>query len=508
MQLSEFTFYISKASFDKTTQERRWMAVASDTDLDLSKEKMSLDVFKAFIERAKADIKVPAPFASKFWDGGMPYISVSHYLDLDGKWAAGIVDDLYIDGEKLKAKGKFFNNPIGIKVFDSVCKSLYSETGDGYEQKIRISIGFIDYAHKHGDVLFERKNLSEVCPYCAEGTKNKVYVDGQLVHLAVTRIPCNQRTEFGLDLEEKSMTTRKQDAATIVGDELAEEMEKEHSLIGKAEESLVIKKKKEDSEEESEDEEDKKVKKSQATVAKFANGAMSFSEYEEKQEAQEQAWKLYDVMYTFGGIAENILSYSENPKEAMKTLVSELSTKLEEKTFKFQEKLDERLELVINKLDNNVELVQKAEPHPLDESLMNLKSLYDSAIESYETVDERLQAIQGGIDAVGEAILENVKSKSEATTEVQTSSSDESIERIIEKAIAPLAEKLAKITEQWNTVAESQNTVNKGVYIPKPRGMNSNDLATKSEVEVSSPTPKLAAMIRGTNKSQAPRTRL
>ena len=38
MQLSEFTFYISKASFDKTTQERRWSAVASDTDLDLSKE--------------------------------------------------------------------------------------------------------------------------------------------------------------------------------------------------------------------------------------------------------------------------------------------------------------------------------------------------------------------------------------------------------------------------------------------------------------------------------------
>lgn len=318
------------------------------------------------------------------------------------------------------------------------------------------------------------------------------------------------------------MTTRKQDAATIIGDELAEEVEKEHILIGKAEESLVIKK--EDAVEESDDEEEKKdkeeseeaeVEKSEdeeeseeAVVSKFANGAMSFSEYEEKQAAQEQAWKLYDVMYTFGGIADNILSYSEAPKEAMKALVSELSTKLEEKTFKFQEKLDERLELVINKLDNNVELVQKVEPHPLDESLMNLKSLYDSAIESYETVDERLQAIQGGIDAVGEAILENVKSKSEANTEVQTSSSDESIERIIEKAIAPLAEKLAKITEQWNTVVESQNTVNKGVYIPKPRGMNSNDLATKSEVQVSSPTPKLAAMIRGTTKSQAPRTRL
>ena len=486
MQLSEFSFYISKASFDKTTQERRWSAVASDTDLDLSKEKMSLDVFKSFINKAKTDVKVPAPFASKFWDGGMPYVSVSHYLDLDGKWAAGVVEDLYIDGEKLKAKGKFSNNPIGIKVFDSVCKSLYSETGDGYEQKIRISIGFIDYAHKHGDILFERKNLSDTCPYCAKGMENKVYVDGQLVHLAVTRIPCNQRTEFGLDLEEKSMTTRKQDAATIVGDELAEEIEKEHSLIGKVEDSLVIKKKKDKPEDEEKDEEEKEES---TEEEKPTEDSEKDSDKESEDEEDEDKKKDKKVKKSE---AVDLMPFAE----------------YQEKTLKFQEKLEERLELVINKLDNRVELVQKVEPHPLDESLMNLKSLYDSAIESYNTVDERLQAIQSGVDAVGEAILESVKSKSEAKPVEQATGSDENIERIIEKALAPLAEKIAKITEQWNTVVESQNTVNKGVYIPKPRGMNSSDLTTKSEVQSNSPTPKLAAMIRGADKTQAPRTRL
>ena len=519
MQLSEFSFYISKASFDKSTQERRWLAVASDTNLDLTQERMSLELFKSFIDKAKNKVKVPDAFASKFWDGGMPYISVSHYLDLDGKYAAGIVDDLYIDGDKLKAKGRFFNNDIGIKVFDSVCKSLYSETGDGYEQKIRISIGFIDFAHRHGDFLFKRNSLSDLCPECKKGTKNKVYIDGQLVHLAVTRIPCNERTEFGLDLEEKSMTTRKQDAATIIGDELAEEIEQEHKMVGKMEDSLVIKKKdeekeseevdeeKEDSMEESEDEneEDKKVKKSiEVSVEKFGNGAMSFGELEQLEEAQKEYWRLSDVMYSFTGIAENILNWSENPKEAMKSLVSELQTKLEEKTFKFQEKMDERLELVINKLDNSVDMVEKVEPHPLDESIMNLKSLYNSAIEKFDNEEDQLKHIQSGLDDVGKAILDSIKSKSEVETE-QSSETEIDVEKMIAKALSPIAEQLSKLSEQLAKTNEMPNQVNK-TYVPRPRSLVSGDLVNKTEQQIDSPTPKLAAMIRG--GTPKPKTRL
>lgn len=527
MQLSEFSFYISKASFDKSTQERRWLAVASDTNLDLTQERMSLELFKSFIDKAKNKVKVPDAFASKFWDGGMPYISVSHYLDLDGKYAAGIVDDLYIDGDKLKAKGRFFNNDIGIKVFDSVCKSLYSETGDGYEQKIRISIGFIDFAHRHGDFLFKRNSLSDLCPECKKGTKNKVYIDGQLVHLAVTRIPCNERTEFGLDLEEKSMTTRKQDAATIIGDELAEEIEQEHKMVGKTEDSLVIKKKKEESEDEDkeeseateeskyeedikdtedsdEEENDEKVKKSLEVVEKFGNGAMSFSELDQLEEAQKEYWRLSDVMYSFAGIAENILNWSQNPKEDMKSLVSELQTKLEEKTFKFQEKMDERLELVINKLDNNVDMVEKVEPHPLDESIMNLKSLYNSAIEKFDNEEDQLKHIQSGLDDVGKAILDSIKSKSEVETE-QKSDTEVDVEKMIAKALSPIAEQLSKLSEQLAKTNEMPNQVNK-TYIPRPRSLVSGDLVNKTEQQIDSPTPKLAAMIRG--GTPKPKTRL
>jgi len=53
----------------------------------------------------------------------------------------------------------------------------------------------------------------------------------------MTRVPVNQRTDMEV---ERAMTTRKEDAASIIGDELAEEIEDKAKLVGKSE-ALVIK---------------------------------------------------------------------------------------------------------------------------------------------------------------------------------------------------------------------------------------------------------------------------
>ena len=68
------------------------------------------------------------------------------------------------------------------------------------------------------------------CPLCTEGLKGKQYLGGLLIHLALTRVPANIRTDIDVEVD-KSMTTRKSDAASIVGEELANEIEEKAKLV-------------------------------------------------------------------------------------------------------------------------------------------------------------------------------------------------------------------------------------------------------------------------------------
>jgi hypothetical protein len=54
--------------------------------------------------------------------------------------------------------------------------------------------------------------------------KRKVYLKGELDHAALTRVPVNPRTAF-TQVTEKSMTTMKEDALTIVGEDYLEDIE-------------------------------------------------------------------------------------------------------------------------------------------------------------------------------------------------------------------------------------------------------------------------------------------
>ena len=245
--LSELSLAITKVSVDKAEGGvMRWRAVASDTSPDLYAEKMSSELFDDFVGRIETKSQVPEPFnkvLDEGWTGGMPYISISHYKSGTGsKNVPGMPEKIYRDGDRLKAVGTLHDNPLGHAVFKSLCEDLYTEKAKDVG-KIRISIGFLDLEHKHlgegtsPDFLFTRSNLTDSCPMCQEGIGNKVYTKGQLVHLALTRVPVNPRTDMEVD-KAMGIKTKLDDAESIVGKELSETLE-EKSLVQS--DAIVIK---------------------------------------------------------------------------------------------------------------------------------------------------------------------------------------------------------------------------------------------------------------------------
>ena len=160
----------------------------------------------------------------------MPYLSLSHYPDLNGKAVPGEPLELFIDGKQLKARGILFDSPLGTAVWKALKKDEIKTKSSVDDDKIRISIAFLDLAHKHGDMgdIFKRNSLTDICQDCKKGVGNKIYLDGYLVHLALTRVPVNPRTIIKSEdamTKKAKIQTRKEDALSIVEDsELVEEI--------------------------------------------------------------------------------------------------------------------------------------------------------------------------------------------------------------------------------------------------------------------------------------------
>lgn len=232
----ELSMTVISVPFDKATGEMRWKAVASDTDKDLYDDAMSPELYKSFLSNIEKNVPPPEPFGqfvtSNWWKGPMPYLSVSHFSDLDGDAVPGKLDSIYVDGKCLKAKGNFVDSTLGRACWKALNKDFADRIPD--DKKIRISIAFLDLAHKHGDgPVFERKSLTSRCKECATGVGDLTYLKGYLVHLAMTRVPVNPRAEMEV---EKSMSkkTREEDAASIVGEEEAKKLAEKSALIGRS----------------------------------------------------------------------------------------------------------------------------------------------------------------------------------------------------------------------------------------------------------------------------------
>jgi cation transport regulator ChaB len=349
-EIAQFSMAITNTSYDKSTDTRRWKAVASDTDNDLYEDNMSLELYEDFLRRIESKELPPESFRSDFWSGGTPYLSISHYPDLNGKGVPGPVDAVYVDGKELKSVGRFDDTPIGKKCFQSISKDLSEGVPD--DEKIRISIAFLDWKHKHksNGFVFDRAESDEVfCPECLKDlimgeSEGKEFLRGHLVHLALTRVP--------------------EDAESIV-EELADELEEEAQAVGKSlvadgDPEVVIK---------SEPEAEEKRKKP--------------SDYEEDDEEEEDGKKK-----------------KKKDKEEKKSDVAEESPKI-----------DKALHLLE---EIKADLTVEPEPvHPLDIAISELKSVYDEAI-LMENAEEALIAINEPYEALVSVIQNSLtKEKSE-----------------------------------------------------------------------------------------------
>ena len=236
-EFNEISMVITKAVLDKKSGEMRWSMSASDTGVDSYGDRTTVELFENFVSRIESGQEVPVEFKDAIceedWCGGLPYVSISHLKSAAGANVPGDVEKVYVDGNVLKAKGVLHNDSLGFAVFQSLLSDLYGESE--YDDKIRVSIGFLDLKHSHGDFIFERKSVDDVCEKCLAGEGDKVFLDGQLVHLALTRKPANPRTDMEVE-KMADVKTREEDAESIVGKAQAA------MLVKKSDDGLLVEK--------------------------------------------------------------------------------------------------------------------------------------------------------------------------------------------------------------------------------------------------------------------------
>lgn len=237
---SELSMSIVKSTYTKKDNTMRIRMVASDDGKDWHGERMSVGLFEKFIERIeKLDVPqwlTPYLEEKSGWSGGMPYLSISHYNSgLEGNNIAGNVEKIYVDGNRLKAVAVLKDNELGRAVFKAINEDI--EGVSKYEDKIRVSIKFADLAHAHDGTEFVRDSLETKCEAC-DNYPVDVYKDGLLIHLAFTRKPANPRSNIEVDKMADEILTRKDDAVSIVGDELAEQLEVNKSTL--PEDSIIV----------------------------------------------------------------------------------------------------------------------------------------------------------------------------------------------------------------------------------------------------------------------------
>lgn len=490
--LASLDMYITKATSDGRTM--RWAAVNSDTSPDLYQERMSYELYKSFVENIKNEVPVPDVFknevTSSYWDGGMPYLSISHYSDLNGDAVPGEPLELYVDGNqedaRLRAKGILFDSPLGHSVF----RALKEDKVKNPDEKIRISIGFLDLAHKHGENgnIWIRESRTSVCPDCASGVGQKVYVNGYLVHLALTRVPVNTRTE--MVLEEKSMATkakktRKEDAASIVGKDLAEELDTKNTVARS--DVLVEMSDAEEKEtpevEEAETEAPVTEEKSDAVVEESApvaylpyDGATSMKEAYSAKKTKEEMVHVMDMFSIFQNVAWNIIDRADvtDKKEAFKNAVDEFKSLLAAKA------------MVEFSQAPMVELSVQ-EDHELQPAIDALLENIDNSASS-ASINERLEAINPALQELGTAITDYVSKSANNGSNEPAPAPNKDVTEILQNAIQPLIASVNAVAERLGVLESKSNatSVNPSSRIPAPRTnvLPPNLLQQKSEPAV------------------------
>ena len=452
--LSYFDFVITKASIDQESGEKRWACVASDTGVDQLNDEMHKSLFDSFLHRIKANVEVPPPWQSEYWKGGTPYMSLSHYSDANGKAVPGEVQSVYLDGSLLKAKGRFTDTPLGEAAYKSVRES-YQKVKSGAEgfQPVRISIGFLDYKHTHkaSGYVFERKSFAEHCPECkkefiaeirGQARSGVIYQDGQLIHLALTRVPVNQRTMIGLDTEVvRSMGTMKQDAASIVGEELAEEIEE---MDGEMDEEMRKK-------------HPKSPKKSLVTKSEETPAVIQEAERYYSMAERVKVHPANTVTDIFSSLVETVWDIAqfgdyptaESRKSAVRQAVNETSEMITVRGLSIMDGLN---------LNTTAPLVPevKVEETPLDKAYAALKA-------KVESVDKSKAENMSELGAEYEAFASVIRSQFAVASPEAPKQETSDVGAVIERALAPLVAEIANLKGQIAARPTESGEVRRGI---------------------------------------------
>ena len=410
----EFSMYIERASY---TQDAgmKWKATASDVNADKANDEMSIELYNDFIQHISLKTQPPEEYCSDFWKGGLPYISLSHYPDLNGEAVPGMSESVWVDGDRLKAKGSFLDTPLGKACFKAV--KLDTSGPPHPVGPVRISIAFLDYGHVHksNNFSFIRNSEEDYCEECIREFMNlsysgKRYIKGHLIHLAMTRVPMNERTDMEV---EKSMTTRKEDALSIVEDEeLIEPIEEKAKLVGKSE--LVIKSVEEakhgkedekmpmhDEDEEDDEEEEGKKKKKDEKKSDILVEELTSSNVEYKVD--------FEPVLTRLGLFDDVLARLD----ALNTEISAMRSSI------------------------------TVPDHPLDVIFEDFKRDYDQIQQSSVDADEKLRNVQAPFNKLGGELAEIIRS--ETREELKTESVDptsDALVKALSSVMTPIAQKL------------------------------------------------------------------
>lgn len=208
-EMKYLSMVISKVS--KRQGVMHFETTASDTDWDSDDERLTLELFDDFIRQEGAK---KAELGDEYVP---PYLSISHF-----QMPVGDVDAFWTQGNRFKTRGIFYDDKFGRALFKAIVKERVS--GEEVENPVKISIGF--------------------WPHEAREEDGKIaYTKGEFDHEAATRVPINVRATFD-EVIEKSMTTKKEDAASMIGEELAIELdddERRRREKGDLEDGMVIK---------------------------------------------------------------------------------------------------------------------------------------------------------------------------------------------------------------------------------------------------------------------------
>ena len=297
---------ITKASVLKDGT-MRFHATCSDTEADSRGEKTTRGLFTDWMDRVEKSKTVPFLPSPR-----IPFLSVAHYSSMEGLGEAGIIEKGYIDGNQFKVSGLFYNDenhPCGPALFSAVQEQQEMvQKGEAIDEPIRISAAWWDLSHSHGDFVFERTSLSDVCPMCEEGKPRK-FLQGQLDHMAATRVPINPRTSLELEQLSEAIRTRKEDASSMIGDDLAELLDNAYrSTEGK---SAVL------------------VSMSDKVELSFG-GATTFAEADAELAAYENKEHIWNNLDMFMSIIDNIMYADEtiNKADLMQQAAQDLGSRI------------------------------------------------------------------------------------------------------------------------------------------------------------------------------------